>query len=359
MAPEPGCGNAIVEDDEECDDGNQDDFDGCLSDCTEVDLIGPPALEWTYYEIEGTRCMDGEPAGFAISENPDATDVMIYLEGGGACFSDACDFTAFNIPFVPPMDGVFSRSNDNNPVRDWTMVYVPYCTGDIHAGDAEAELGGQMRQFRGYTNVTRYLQHLVPSLPGTERVLLTGISAGGFGAGINAAQVADAFGGDVETIVVDDSGPPLSNAVIPPCLQEIFRQTWGLDGTVLARCPGCDPNDFATDLFQHLATGYPEMKLGLFSNTGDAVIRAFMGAGWGNGEHDNCDGTPLSVPFGVYSDGLMALRSAHVDRASTFYVTGIGHTALRVGFNLTFADGTSLPEWLGSVIDGDVTHVGP
>lgn len=359
MAPSPGCGNAIVEDDEACDDGNDDDFDGCLSDCTEVDLIGPPALTWTYYEIEGTRCMDGEPAGFAINENPDSSDVMIYLEGGGACFSDACDFTAFDVPFVPPMDGVFSRSNDGNPVRDWTMVYVPYCTGDIHAGDAEAELGGQMRQFRGYTNVTRYLQHLVPSLPGTARVLLTGISAGGFGAGINAAQVADAFGADVETIVVDDSGPPLSKDVIAPCLQEIFRQTWGLDGTVLASCPGCDPNDFATDLFGHLAADYPDMKLGLFSNTGDAVIRAFMGAGWGNGQHDNCEGVPVSVPIGAYADDLMALRSAHVDRASTFYVLGIGHTALRVGFNVTFADGTSLPEWLGSVIDGDVTHVGP
>ena len=367
MAPDPGCQNGIVEDDEECDDGNDNPFDGCLPDCTTVDPVGPPAMDWTYYEVENTQCMNGEPAGFGINLNPDSPNVMIYLEGGGACFSDACDFTAFNIPFIPPSDGIFNRNNEDNPVHDWTMIYVPYCTGDIHAGDAEATLGGQMRQFRGYTNVTRYLERLVPSLPMAERVLLTGISAGGFGAGINASQVADAFGPEVETVVIDDSGPPLGNSVIPPCLQQIFRDTWGLDQTVLAACPGCDPNDFATDLFAHLATNYPAMKLGLYSNSADLVIRTFMGAGWGNGQHDNCDGLSVAVPAGVYADGLLDIRAAHPDRVSTFFVGqqqvlynfGLNHTVLRAGYYLTTIDGTSVPEWVADVIDGDVTHVGP
>ena len=356
--PVPGCGDGILDPGEQCDDGNDDPFDGCLADCTEVELLDPPALEWEYFEIEGTRCLDGSTAGFGVNYNPDSPNVMIYLEGGGACFNDACDFTAFSIPFVPPSDGVFDRDNGSNPVSEWTMIYVPYCTGDIHAGDNELELGGVTRQFRGYSNITRYLQQWVPSFQ-AETVLLTGISAGGFGAALNAAQVADAYGEDVQMVVVDDSGPPLSNDVIPPCLQQTFRETWNLEGTVLADCPTCDPDDFATGLFDNLVTNYPQLRLGLYSNTGDSIIRTYMGAGWGNGQHDNCEGISTPVPVVTYSNDLIAIRAVHEDDASTFYRTGLGHTVLRLGFNLTSVDGVSVAEWMGAVIAGETMHVGP
>lgn len=355
---EPYCGDGTVDPGEACDDGNDNAFDGCLEDCTLVELLDPPALEWTYVEVPGTRCMNGSVGGFGVNYNPDSPNVMIYLEGGGACFSDVCDFTAFSIPFIPPADGIFSRANDVNPVKDWTMIYVPYCTGDIHAGDAEQMLGGQLRQFRGYSNITRYLEQWVPSFP-AERVLLTGISAGGFGAALNSTQVANAYGAGVELTVVDDSGPPLSNEVIAPCLQEIFRDTWNLDATVLADCDTCDANDFATDYLDHVLTNYPDVRFGLFSNTSDAVISTYMGAGWGNGQHDNCEGLPLPVPALTYYGDLDNIRTQNMADISTFYQIGIGHTALRVGFNITNVGGTSLPEWIADVLDGEITHVGP
>jgi cysteine-rich repeat protein len=355
---EPYCGDGNVDPGEQCDDGNDNAFDGCLPDCTAIEPLDPPALEWTYVEVPGTRCMNGSPAGFGVNYNPDSANVMIYLEGGGACFSDVCDFTAFSIPFIPPADGIFSRANDANPVKDWTMIYVPYCTGDIHAGDTETMLGGQLRQFRGYSNITRYLEQWVPSFP-AERVLLTGISAGGFGAALNTTQVADAYGEQVELTVIDDSGPPLSNDVIAPCLQTIFRDTWNLDGTVLAECDTCDPNDFATDYLAHVMANYPDVRFGVFSNTADAIISTYMGAGWGNGQYNNCEGLSLPVPALTYSADLDNIRAQNMADISTFYQLGFGHTALRVGFNITFVDGTSLPEWIGDVLDGEITHVGP
>jgi hypothetical protein len=238
------------------------------------------------------------------------------------------------------------------------MIYVPYCTGDIHAGDAEQMLGGQLRQFRGYSNITTYLEQWVPSFP-AERVLLTGISAGGFGAALNSTQVADAYGDQVQLTVIDDSGPPLSSDVIPPCLQAIFRETWNLDQTILADCDTCDPNDFATGLLDHVFTNYPDIQFGLFSNTADAIISTYMGAGWGNGQYNNCEGIPLSVPALTYTEDLLSIRALHESEASTFYVLGIGHTVLRVSYNLVVVDGTSVPEWIADVLDGQITHVGP
>ena len=366
----PYCGDGQKDPDEACDDGNDNLFDGCLPDCTVVLPLSTPTLKWTYVEVPGTVCMSGDTAGFGVSLNPDSKNVMIYLEGGGACFNDLCDFSAFSIPFIPPIDGIFNRDNPGNPVKDWSMIYVPYCTGDIHGGDKDTELGGKTRYFHGYRNIGKYLQQWVPTFANAENVLLTGISAGGFGAGLNAAQVTEAFGPGPQMIVIDDSGPPLSKDVIAPCLQQTFREVWGLDQTVLAACGAdCpDPNDFASGFLSHVLSTYPETRFGLFSNTADLVIRTFMGFGWGNGQHDNCGGTATNVPAQVYEDGLLALRAAHEDRAATYYVGqnhfgynfGLNHTVLRSpSFWTTNIDSIQVSDWVGHVIKGQVQHVGP
>lgn len=368
--PGPACGDGSVDPGEACDDGNDDRFDGCLPDCTAAPLIDTPPLEWKYIDVPGTICMNGDMAGFGISHNPASKNLMIYLEGGGACFNDVCDFSAFSIPFIPPPDGIFNRNNPGNPIKDWSMIYVPYCSGDIHGGDKDTELGGQVRHFHGYRNIGKYLEQWVPKFADAEKVLLTGISAGGFGAGLNAVQVADAFLPGPQMIVIDDSGPPMSNQVIAPCLQHNFRDVWGLDQTLLAECGGdCpDVNDFASGTIAHALGKYPDMRFGLFSNTADTVIRTFMGFGWGNGVHDNCGGVPVIVPADVYQDGLLELRAQYKDTASTYFIGqsqilynfGQGHTVLRSpSFWTTVIDGVPLSAWVGGVIDGKVAHVGP
>jgi cysteine-rich repeat protein len=367
---EPFCGDGQVDPGEVCDDGNDDRFDGCLPDCSQAPGIDTPPLEWKYIDVPGTVCMNGDMAGFGISHNPDSKNLMIYLEGGGACFNDVCDFSAFNIPFIPPPDGIFNRLNPGNPVKDWSMIYVPSCSGDIHGGDKDTELGGQLRRFHGYRNIEKYLEQWAPKFADAEQVLLTGISAGGFGAGLNAVQVADAFLPGPQMIVIDDSGPPMTNEVIPPCLQQTFRDVWGLDQTILAECGGDCPDldDFASGTIAHALGKYPDIRFGLFSNTADTVIRLFMGFGWGNGMHDNCGGVPTSVPPAEYEAGLLELRAQYTDRASTYYIGtdqvlynfGQGHTVLRSpSFWTTVIDGVPLSEWVGGVIDGEIAHVGP
>jgi cysteine-rich repeat protein len=87
----PGCGDGVVDSGEQCDDGNDNAFDGCLPDCTKVDPLTPTAMTWQYFEIPGTKCIDGTPAGFSVNYNPASTQLLIYLEGGGACFNQFCD----------------------------------------------------------------------------------------------------------------------------------------------------------------------------------------------------------------------------------------------------------------------------
>jgi cysteine-rich repeat protein len=367
-APAPVCGNGIVEAGEACDDGaNADRFDGCLPDCTAWPLamgtpLDPtPDRTWQWIPIEGARCRNGSQAGFGLSRSSGSRNLMIYLEGGGACFNSLCDVTAFDTPFVPPIDGIFDRLGPGNPVAEWNMVYVPYCTGDVHAGDAtdvviDTATGPITSQFVGYRNIGLFLERLVPTFRDADQVLLTGISAGGFGAALNGERTQEAFG-PVPVILLDDSGPPMSTAAIPTCLQHTFRTTWNFDATFLALCGSDCPNadDWVLDYLHHVEGVFAHRGLGLVSNTQDMVIRTFYGFGANDCMGGVVDGT-------VYQNELLAIRADRTpgDLFGTYYVTGIGHTFLRTpSFYLTGVGGTPLTNWVADLLAGHPTQVGP
>ena len=356
------CGNAAPDPGEECDDGNDSRFDGCRPDCTAVETIEPEPMTWRYFQIPGTKCLDGSPAGFSVNFNPASTKLAIYLEGGGACFNTYCESLFNRGPNEPSSGGLFDRANPANPVRDWTWVYIPYCSGDVYGGQAETMLAGKMRHFYGYSNITAFLERLVPSFT-ADQVLLTGSSAGGFGAAVNYPQTQRAFG-SVPVALIDDSGPPMSADVFPPCLQKLWRTVWGLDKTLLAEC-GDDcraPDVFIEDMFDHLRKEFPDLRGGLFSSTADQTIRAFAGYGWAGG-YNMCKDVPNAVTGAVYQTGLEELRAKVMSGGpvfNTYYITGSSHTILRTGNLYTTKVGeTTVAQWIETTLAGTTSHLGP
>ncbi|HEX5058698.1 MAG TPA: pectin acetylesterase-family hydrolase [Kofleriaceae bacterium] len=357
-----GCGNGTLDTGEQCDDGNNNQFDGCRPDCTAVDPLMPTAMTWQYFEIPGTKCLGGTPAGFSVNYNPASTKLAIYLEGGGACFNQYCESLFTPGPNQPGNGGIFDRTNAANPVKDWTWVYVPYCSGDVYAGQADTMVGGKMRAFYGYSNVTAFLERLVPSFH-PDQVLLTGSSAGGFGAAVNYPQTQRAFG-DVPVTLIDDSGPPMSAMVFPPCLQTLWKTTWGLDKTFMKECGNdCpDATNYIADTFEHMRKEFPNMNGGLFSSTGDQTIRTFAGYGWSGG-YNMCKDIPNAVTAAVFTQGLDEIRTkamAAGPNFGTYYITGSSHTILRTtSFYSTTVGGKTIPQWIQGTLDGATSHVGP
>ena len=142
-----------------------------------VPITGVTPGTWNWVDFPTALCRDGTPTGIGV--NPSTTGskkLMIFLEGGGACFNaQTCSANPAHFGkselvniFVPAegTNGIFSRIDTNNAVADWNMVYIPYCTGDVHAGSApNATVPGVAgtQQFVGYTNVTQYLSRIVPT----------------------------------------------------------------------------------------------------------------------------------------------------------------------------------------------------
>ncbi|MGH7269969.1 MAG: pectin acetylesterase-family hydrolase, partial [Polyangiaceae bacterium] len=321
---------------------------------------------------------DGSPTGLFVKYSVASPNVMIYLEGGGACFNkETCGFTPRNIretvvgetretwraqsrPQVPWTEGIFDTSNPDNPVRDWNMVYVPYCTGDTHAGTRTNVIVpgvSQPQQFVGYRNMTLFLSRIIPTFASARTVLLTGTSAGGVGAAANFNQAQDGFG-RIPVVLLDDSGPVFDDAFSPVCLQKKVRDLWGLDGSLPPDCRDCFRPDggglAAAALF--LEHKYPTAVVGFVSSLQDEVMRFFLS--WGE---DDCKGA--GYPREKYTRALLDLRDGHglsPAQVGTFYFPGRRHTHIfRDRFYDQRVGGVTLAQWTARLIAGTPSRVEP
>lgn len=336
--------------------------DAALATLDDGGIAAAPDRVWTWIPVAAMRCMDGSPTGFGVNLARSSRRLLLVLEGGGACFDDAtCAFGTINAQGFGPSEfqtqvvasigqtGAMNRANPDNPFAGWSYVFVPYCTGDIHAGANPTGAGG--RQFVGYANVGEVLARVVPALP-VDEVVLAGSSAGGFGAAYNYDRAQRAFG-QTPVLLVDDSGPVLPDAYLKPCLQARFRATWNLAQTLPADCTDCTLPDGGglENLARYVARKYPTRRAGIVSSTWDAVIRSFFSAGYSS----DCKSSGYFPPTD-YEAGLVALRqdAEALDPAfHMFLVPSESHTWLmNEPLGATIVNGTSLTDWLRGLVDG-------
>jgi hypothetical protein len=329
---------------------------------------------WTWVPIEGARCLNGSPTGIGVNVAPGSDGLVIFFMGGGACFNaqtcssafhaDGFGETAFRLEStVAGAVGPMARGDANNPTRGWSYVYIGYCTGDVHAGDntAGVEIDGARYVFTGHRNVRLALRRLVPTFRDVRRILMTGVSAGGFGASYNYDQVATAFGPSVDVSLVDDSGPPLADDQLAPCLQRTWRTLWNLDATLPADCTACRAQADGgglVNLVDFLARKYPSRRLGLISSTGDDTIRNYFS--WGRGGDCN-----RQVPMNRtdFLAGLLGLRRRTAGlNFRTYFIESNNHTWLFFpDWNGTRVGGVPLSRWVGAIATGEgvAADVGP
>ncbi|MEM1043150.1 MAG: pectin acetylesterase-family hydrolase [Bacteroidota bacterium] len=342
---------------------DSDDPDGDdLGDTSALDEAQANPGQWFFVETEGAQCRDGSPTGFGVRFQEGSDDLVIYLEGGGACFSpETCSVNpaAFGeAEFVNPVTGfvatggnlgLFNADDPSNPIGDWNAVYVPYCTGDVHGGSAPDALVlgvDGLQQFVGHRNIEAYLALLRPAFADVDEVLLTGSSAGGFGSLVNFAAVADAFDGASLTLL-DDSGPILfSDAVFTPTLGGAFAQLFNFPASFPDDAGALFQPDGLQGVYAYYDQRYPDATFGLSSYTQDQTIRFFFG-------FDPLTGMPFEITGEQFEAALEETAATIPDSWGTYLAAGADHTFLR------FPDRYPGPyaDWLGELIDGNPADV--
>jgi len=173
------------------------------------------------------------------------------------------------------------------------MVYLPYCTGDVHTGDrlavySDADPASPRTQFhRGLRNIEGATQWLRSQVGRPSQLLLTGFSAGGVGSTATYAVVRETLQPTGRASLLADSGPlmPAPRAgtaeqfpSLP--LHNRIRTAWGLDepngliGRYSTQLRTFDTNDLGS-VNGALARRYPSDRFGFMLFLADGNFSSF------------------------------------------------------------------------------------
>ena len=275
-------------------------------------------FQWEMIELpasSGASCGNGTPYRFFVNRTPFTSKAVVMFEGGGACWDQAACKGGTLLDAVNP-DGIptnymsdFNRQAKLGLVtpftarlhplqrvqtQNWNIVYLTYCTGDVHTGNKIAVYDNvdpaQPLSYyhRGAVNaqaVAKWMANNLPKQP--AHLLLTGFSAGGVG---STALYADFR----ETIkprkmaLLADSGPLFDvprNATPEQApsvlLHNKIRGVWGLDGPngLVTKLIGKYPNAGSADNLGSITAGigkiFPNDRIGYANFQEDTNFSAF------------------------------------------------------------------------------------
>lgn len=229
-----------------------------------------------------------------------ADGLVVFFNGGGACWNSAtCSkprlagdkaffsgkddqdmvgvYKAELLPGDGPagMGGLLDRTNPQNPVRDWSMLFVPYCTGDVHSGSNTArytfpDTGKPFTiEHRGWDNMQVILPWLRAKAPQPARLLVSGSSAGAYGAATHFTALRTQYP-KARAVYLGDSG----QGVTTPDFEQVRNKNWNytLPTSVFGPRAQDTPD---TEVVAKLATHFPNDRFGQFTTIHDATQTAF------------------------------------------------------------------------------------
>lgn len=312
---------------------------------------------WTQIFPGGnTTCARGEEFSFFYrAGSSDA--VVIDFVGGGACWSFAtCNKgTAFFVDSVDRiknrveqngLNGIYDHTNRENPLKDWSHVVIPYCTGDLHWGDKVQTYskGNQTVTIfhKGAVNAERVLEWTFQKFA-PQRILVTGTSAGGY-ASIYWLPYIQERAKNASIVQFSDGA---AGIVMKESFAEILR-AWNVEAHAATWIPNLNPanvlwNELSlVDLYTEIGRYYPTIMLSQFNTHLDAVQMIFY---YAMGARDPEDWSRQALES-------MNDISQNISNFQYFYAPGEFHTILPENLFYTLSvDSVKLIDWLQTMLE--------
>lgn len=318
-----------------------------------AELPTPDELEegWnTLIPAGETMCAHSEDYKFFVreaeQEEAASSNLMIYFQGGGACWSIlTCGGEGTFDPSVGTLEeelggyrGIFNFENPDNPVADYTFVFIPYCTGDVHIGNAEANYLTTRIQHKGFVNTSAVLDWVYENYPSPENIIIAGTSAGAYGSIFYAPFIMNQYP-DSRITQIADAGvgttPAGWNAL----------QIWGIYDNFsdeFENMESLTPENFTNaNLYRAAAAAYPQHTFSQFTTALDEVQVYFYSITARN--------DPWQARMYAILDELETLPNFR-----SFIAGGKEHVILpRPEFYTYAVDGVRFRDWFADLIAGE------
>jgi hypothetical protein len=173
---------------------------------------------------DGPVCIAGTNYS-VFTRQGDPKKLLIFLQGGGACWQGFYNCNVLGEAQSPPEEGpfpgVFDPTMPENPFADYSVVYMPYCDGSTFGGDNDVDDPAfpfsPTRHHRGLRNVSAGMDVAADMFPRAKQITVMGHSAGGVGAAAFAPFLTRfVFGNNTKLTVYNDAGPIAVNLGTPP-----------------------------------------------------------------------------------------------------------------------------------------------
>lgn len=327
----------------------------------------PPELgTWVKYEPEGATCSDGSQYKFWVEFSETSDNVIVFFEGGGACWDyESCSGNggirgAANPNGLPDSHAdaqreiagievgaseIYPLLNQDpavSPMADWNKVFVPYCTGDVYSGDRtvtyedpDAIEEDLVFIHAGHPNILAMTEMLNEMFDTVPKLFVSGCSAGGAGSITNYYFLRSGIEGVQRGYLLDDSGPLYPDQEMTSrslALHDRVRSSWDAD-KLIDSAPRAEElkSDFG-NINTVLAEQFPDDRLAMtyfrldynyslysyerfWTRDGDDIV-PFMGSGLGLDQNVALDRAAI---HSLWWDDTALLRAQYDTKSNLGY----------------------------------------
>ncbi len=243
---------------------------------------------WTTINTDSNklRCADGTSYNFHYKKGNE--NLLIFFNGGGACWDfDSCNSIDkdkyqlntyeenSNLPYNQPnyWGGLLDFKNNNNNIKDWSVLNLPYCTGDLFLGNKNTIYKKNNKEIQIFHHGKNNLNYALEWLKSNDsrhfqKKLIVGSSAGGYGAILNSNYVNKVIPSN-QTYVFFDA----SDGVVSKTFEDkVFSRNsvWGYKPTSTKR------NDYIINRYNQIISSNPHIKYGSFTTSSDIMQILFF-----------------------------------------------------------------------------------
>lgn len=305
---------------------------------------------WNAIEIPGAKCGNGSTYKVWVHKKENTTKLAIELMGGGACWSkETCFGTKLRAWIFPllafPKLSVFSSEDPElSPAYDASMIYFPYCTGDVHVGDHVANYQGHLIYHWGKRNVElslKYLQenHII-NFNEVSHLMVYGGSAGALGGLAHAKLFASYIPKQAtKTMIADSPGMHFGKKFWDKFSPVMFNDLKSSFGQLVPLEKG---DGFMAKHLPQACSKLASWNVGFLQGSRDIVMSVLFG-NISQDEHERL----------VYSDQGVTMKNTMINNCSSFVVPGPWHTFL-ITYPTAFlkVDGISAIDYMFEVARG-------